>query len=209
MATKSLITINNNLMCGLDLETNGRDPDIHEIIQIALLPLDANLNPRKDLPVFDFKIRPKYPERTDMQALRISHSQLHDILETGHDSDKVLEIFYDWFNKLHIGASRKIVPLGHGISQFDINFIRHWLGGNENYYHYFHGFARDTQTVAVYWNDRNEFQAEQTLFPKLTLKEMCRKLEIDVKEELTHDALYDAWLAAQAYKKLCTRLFQI
>lgn len=209
MATKSLITINNNLMCGLDLETTGKDPEYNEIIQIALLPLDANLNPRKDLPAFDFKIKPKYPERIDLEALRVSRNDLHDILETGHDSDKVLEIFYAWFEKLHIGASRKIVPLGHGISFFDLNFIRVWLGGIANFQHYFFGIPRDTMTVAAYWNDRNEFQAEQTLFPKLTLREMCRKLEVDVKEGLTHDALYDAWLAAQCYKKLCTNLFQI
>lgn len=207
MTTKSLITINNHLMCALDLETTGKDPSFHEIIQIALLPLDADLQPRKDLPVFDFKIKPDYPERIDMQALRISNSDLHTILETGHNQEKVREIFYAWFSKLNIGASRKIVPLGHCIAAFDIHFIREWLGGIENYQHYFHGFVRDTQAVAIYWNDRNEFQADQTMFPKLTLKEMARKLEVEVQDEMTHDALYDAWIAAQCYRKLCTRMF--
>jgi len=208
MTTKSLITINNNLMCSIDLETSGLIPGYHEIIQIALLPLDSNLNPSKLFPPFDFKIKPTYLNRVNLDALKITRNQFSDIVETGFEQEVVKEIFYSWFDKLKLGESRKIVPLGHNISGFDIPFIRAWLS-HETYENYFHGHLRDLQTIACYLNDRAEFHAEQTPFPKLGLKEIAAKLGVEIIKEMTHDALYDAVIASECYQKILLKLINI
>lgn len=195
-------------MVGMDLETSGLNPEYHEIIQIGLLPLDANLEPRKDLPPFDFKFRPKHLDRVDLNALNVSRNTLADIVETGIDPDAGKDLFYMWFERLKIGETRKLVPLGHNITGCDIPFLRFWLG-EEAYRQYFFGHPRDTMIIAAYLNDRAEYHAEQTPFPKLTLTELAKKLGIEILDGVIHDAVYDAYIASQCYKKLLLELFNI
>jgi DNA polymerase III epsilon subunit-like protein len=193
-------------MCAIDIETTGLNPTHHEIIQLALIPLDNNLEPRTDVSVFDVKIRPNYIDRVEYKALQVNKMQFNDILEIGVSQEKSFELFEYWFQKLKLGENKRIVPLGHNITQFDMPFIRHWAGEHA-YTHYFLGQARDTMLTAAYLNDVSDFAAEQTPFNKLTLRDIANKLDIEVHDASTHDALYDAMLAMKVYKKLLTHHF--
>ena len=57
----SLVTCNGNLLASIDLETTGTQPGYHEIIQIAVVPLNSDIRPNNDLPVFYQNIKPKRP----------------------------------------------------------------------------------------------------------------------------------------------------
>jgi DNA polymerase III epsilon subunit-like protein len=203
MPTKSLVHLNNHIMVAIDLETTGLRAGFHEIIQIAMIPLDNNLEPRKDLPIFDQKIRPEYPNRIDDEALNVSKVQMADILNHGISADQAEVLFEYWFNKLGLAEGKRIVPLGSNIAQFDLKFIEAWLK-HEAFKQYFSGHARDVMLAAAFLNDVSDFNAEQTPFNKYKLIDIARKLDVEVISGMTHDAVYDAWLSAQCYKKMLT-----
>jgi DNA polymerase III alpha subunit (gram-positive type) len=111
MSTKSLVHINNNLLCVIDTETTGLDPDFNEIIQIAILPLDNKLEFHPDYSVFEQKIKPKYPERIDTTHMTVTQRQLSDIMRTGIDSDTCEDLFRSWHKQLNLGLNKMIIPL--------------------------------------------------------------------------------------------------
>jgi hypothetical protein len=173
------------------------------MIQVVFLPLDNKLNPRKDLPVFDIRLRPNFIERIEPESLRISQHQLMHVIDTGIDQERGVEMFENWVSKLNLPINKKILPLGHNVTLFDLPFIREWLG-QKMFDQYIYASPRDTLIVANFLNDMADFKAEGTPFPKLGLSNLCARLDIEVFEQGTHDALYDAYLAAEVYKKLLT-----
>lgn len=201
MATRSLVHINNHLLCAIDLETTGRTPGYHEILQLAIVPLDNWLEPRKDLPIFDQKFRPRRLDRVDFEALEVSKTKFDEIVMSGIDPEKGFELFEYWFEKLNLPERKMIMPLGFFISTFDIPFLRDWMG-SAAFGRYIHGFTRDVAQVCHYLNDVSDFHCEQTPFNKMTLRQVARHAGVEVFDELTHDALYDAYLSAQIYRKL-------
>ena len=54
--------------------------------------------------------------------------------------------------------------------------------------------------TANYVNDRATCCAEPVVFPKVGLKDLCNKLNVEV--EMAHRALDDALAASRVYKKL-------
>ena len=68
MANNCMRHWNGDHLVVLDLETTGLRPGWHEIWQIALLPLDSNLDMRKDVLPFDILIEPEHMERIDWSA---------------------------------------------------------------------------------------------------------------------------------------------
>jgi len=204
MPTQSLVHLNNNLLCAIDCETTGLSPTYHEIIQIAIVPLDNWLEPRKDVPVFDLKIRPDYLDRIDLKSMEINRVQLESLIESGVSKERSFELFEHYFmTKLKPPEGKKIVPLGYNIAAFDLPFINDWMG-NHAFRHYIHGHSRDAMLTACYLNDVADLHAEQVPFPNLKLKFVAKALDIEVIDGITHDALYDSFLAAQVYKKMLT-----
>lgn len=201
MPTKSLVHANNNLVCAVDVETTGTEIGWHEMIQVVFLPLDNNLNARKDLPPFDIRLRPNYLERIDLESMKVNRSQLQTILDTGIDQEKGIDLFEHWFQKLKLADGKRIMPLGHNIALFDLPFIREWMGP-KMFNSYMSYVIRDTMTVCNFLNDVSDVEAEQTPFNKLRLSYVAKKLDIEIFDQGTHDALYDAHISAEVYKKL-------
>jgi DNA polymerase III epsilon subunit-like protein len=110
-------------------------------------------------------------------------------------------LFEHWWGRLNMPFNKRIVPLGFAVSTFDLPFIRDWMGDTA-FGEYFHGFPRDVLQVVNFLNDVSDFHAEQTPFNKFKLKEVARAVGVEVFESDTHAALYDAYLAAEVYKKL-------
>jgi DNA polymerase III epsilon subunit-like protein len=198
---------NGSQICVIDTETTGLDSHWHEIIQIAIVALDSNIQPRKDVLPFYLEIKPDFPERIDEAAMSVNKLDACKIIQRGFDREKSKDMLRDWVEKLDLpytknGAYRKrVILLGQNLV-FDIPFIKQWLGMDE-YNDLFDYHFKDTMTVAGYLNDRAAMHGEPVPFSKINLAWLANKLNI--KMERAHDALSDCCATAEVYRQLCMR----
>lgn len=198
----SMVHLNNNLMCAVDLETTGLHPGVHEIIHLALLPLNSQFEWHKDKPLLDMHMKPDKIMSIENDALTVSKSQLAEILQTGIPQDAAETMFDQWFKKLNLGHERRIVLLGFNNIGFDNLFLKEWLG-HKMYETYFFPHSRDVQVIASYLNDVADAKQNSIPFPKgFSLSQIALRVGVEMDNTRSHDALYDAACAAKVYKKL-------
>lgn len=190
--------LSGSLLAAIDFETTGRRPGFHEIIQIAILPLDHDLQPTDAAPVFYMNIRPDHPERCEKGAFYIHGIDL-DVLELHAPSqDRAIDLLCDWFNQLDLPQNRVVVPLAHNWA-FESSFLKGWLGP-DLVDQMFHSHGRDSMALAASINDRAFFRGDEIVFSKLGLVPLCAQLGIPY--ENAHDALADCRASVELYRRL-------
>ena len=194
------INLNGHLLCAIDTETTGFDPKKHEIIEVAIVPLNSDCRPMEGVLPLHLYLRPDKVENIEPDALTTTKLKLADVLKRGIDPFKAADIFEEWFERLGLPEGKKIEPLGHNYG-FDKAFLKAWLG-DLSYEHFFHFMDRDTMTSALFQNDHAIFHAERCPFPKVNLIYLCSQL--DVKHTKAHTALNDALVTAECYRRMLT-----
>lgn len=194
---------NGNQVCVIDTETTGLESGWHDMIQICILPLDSNFEPRKDILPFYINLKPEHPERADPEALKINGLKLAELALNASDQEKAKDLLRGWINKLQLpftkyGTRKRIIPLGQNFG-FDRPFIQEWIG-HEEYAELFDYHYRDTMVAALYMNDRAAMHAEKVPFSKVNLKYLASTLKIQY--ERRHDALEDCIVCAKVYKRM-------
>ena len=188
----------------LDTETTGLDPSWHEIIQLAIVPLDTEFNVRKDTMPLNINIKPEYPERAEPEAMKKNKLDINELLIHGFDRDAAADLVKDYVDKMDLpytasGAYRKrLIPLGQNVG-FDIAFMKNWLGVTE-YSELFDYHHKDTVVIAQFLNDLAAFHGIPTPFPKVNLTYLCSTLGISYKN--AHDAFADCMATAEVYRRL-------
>ena len=196
-------------MCAIDIETTGLDPTYHEIIQIAIVPLTSDIEPRKDIPPFYIEMIPQNPELIDKKAMEINSIKLAEIMKRGHDQEAGKDLLMFWADKLGLplnkgGINRcKIIPLGQNYT-FDKGFIQKWLGV-DLYSELFHHCYRDTMISAIFINDIAGMHASRIPHPKVDLTYLARLYSVE--RDRAHDALQDCLTTAAIYRKMIRRGF--
>jgi DNA polymerase III epsilon subunit-like protein len=193
-----LFHLNGNIMCAIDIETTGRMPGFHEIIQIAVQPLNSDLDPLEGIHPFYTTIAPEYIERSESEAQSIHGLNLCQLQANSLDRWKVADLFDEWFQKLDLPYRKSIVPLAHNWA-FEAGFLKSWLG-IECMNLMFHPHPRDSMLFAIALNDRRVMNGDPLLFPSVSLTSMCKQLGILVIK--AHDALSDALAEAKVYQTL-------
>jgi DNA polymerase III epsilon subunit-like protein len=194
----SMINHGGHLLAAIDFETTGRDPSWHEIIQVAIVPLDAELRPCKEVPAFNRFICPDHPERAEKASLHISGMSLTQIMRTSTDAEQVADIMRDWFLSLDLPIGCKLIPLAHNWA-FEKGFAQAWLD-SEGVDAFFHFHPRDTMAAALLLNDIARTQGQVPPFPHVGLGALCRAL--GVVNYAPHNALADALATAECYRRL-------
>lgn len=192
-----MINLNGYVMAALDLETTGHIDGYHDVIQVCVLPLDDNFDPREDVSPFYMNMKPNYPERAIPDAMRVNGLNL-DELALAPDIWQVADCFDDWFESLGLGMFRKLIAITQN-GEFDIPFAKHWLG-HTGYDKYFCRNGRDTMQTALYLNDQAAWKNRPIPFNRVGLKELCKHFGIRLEKH--HDALADCLATAEVYREL-------
>lgn len=194
----SMIHLNGNLLCAVDVETTGLNFREHDVIQIAILPLDCNIKPLRTLP-FYVNMKPKRPENIDYKAMTVTKLSLVNLINNSIDPWTAVDLFEEWFHRLNLPVGKKIAPLAHNWP-FDRMFIEDWLGGPKNFEAFFFHQYRDSMAAALYLNDRAEQHLDKIPVPKVSLDYCCSVF--DIKNQKAHDALQDCLTTAEVYRRM-------
>ena len=193
-----LLHLNGNLLVSVDLETTGRQPGYHEIIQIACVPLGPDLKPSPTLRAFYTDVKPDFPERMEKQAQFKHNIPLEQLMLHAPSQDKAKDLFVEWFEALGLPFKKSLVPMAHNYP-FESSFLKAWLGIAQ-FEEIWHSHARDGMLLAISINDRAAFRGEEIPFNRVGLGSLCRKF--NVTNANAHDALSDALAEAEVYRAL-------
>jgi len=196
-----MVTLNGNVLCAIDVETTGTVAGYHELTQVCFLPLDDDLNPRKDVVPFDLLIKIEREERIDWDALRITKTNFMKHQQTAIDQYTAADLFDSWVEKLNLPLNKRISPLAHNWP-FDRSFIMEWLQPT-GFGNYIDGRYRDSMATANSINDTYDLLNEPIPFPKVNLAYLVSLLKLE--RHGAHTALGDCMDTAQVYRKLITK----
>lgn len=197
--------LNCHQMCAIHITTTGPDPSYHELLQIAIVPLDSTLKPRQDTLPFFFNLKPDFPERIDKKYFDGPQQNLMDILRTSYPRDQAIDILEQWVDeKLHLpftkwGTRKKIVPLGYLLNTA---FIVGWLG-HTGYNEIFHHEQRDLLAAAAFLNEQASFHAEKVPFSKLKLSWLAYTLNVSM--DYHRDPLIRCTIIAECYRRMVSK----
>lgn len=191
-------SLNGNLLVSTDFETTGPDPDRHEIIQIAFVPLDHNLEPVETIRPFYSNIAPMHPETADPESTRVHKLDLDWLRVHAPSQDRVQDNFLKWVEGIELAFDRRLVILAHNVS-FEVKFLTKWLG-QRGYDSIFNNQVRDSMSFAAGLNDMAFQRGRKPLFDRVALGWLCNHFA--VVNDHAHDALADSIAAAKVYKKL-------
>lgn len=204
---EGFLHLNGNILCAIDCETTGLQPGYHDLIQICILPLNADCKPSKKYNPFYMNFIPKRPYNIDYSAMGVNQIKLAELMNTGMDPDKGVDLFEEWFKKFSFAGDKKISPLAHNWA-FDRGFLIDWLGGPRNMETYFHYHARDTMCSALFAQDKSYFQGSAYPFAKVNLQYLATIMGVETHR--AHDALSDCMTTAEVYRRLlCSNAFTV
>lgn len=198
MPHSGFVHLNGNILAAVDVETTGRTPGYHEIIQIGIQPLDSELNPSKEAEHFDYYIKPEHIERAEKKANIIHNIDLEHLKLHAPDKWQVADWLDEWWSKLDLPHNKTLVPLAQNW-QFEAGFLKAWLGV-ESFSQFFHPYARDTMVTASFMNDQAYLRGIPIPFKNTGLAYLCKRL--NVVNDNPHNALADARAEAAIYKTM-------
>jgi DNA polymerase III epsilon subunit-like protein len=193
-----LVHLYGNVMAAVDYETTGRRAGYHEIIQMAIVPLNSDLRPLEGVRPFRSTVRPLHPERAEKQAGHVHGLDLNELCLHAPEPDRVKDLLIEWFERLDLPFGKVLVPMAHN-SPFEASFTKAFLG-IEMTDSIFHSHWRDTMNAGVLMNDRAVFAGQPIPFKRVGLNSMCKKFGITNPKP--HDAYYDAVTEAELYRAL-------
>jgi len=177
----------------IDIETTGLDPKIHDIIDLAVVPLDDGMRPLEDIPEFSARMRASCPDRADPAALRINGLDPM----SGEDEDQTVVDFRMWAYDNRIGLIR---PIGHNVD-FSMGFLLTKYAELKGLFDT--AGASDTLKIARGINDSAMAASGEKVFASISLSALRRFFGLPGIQ--THHALDDARDIVSVYHGLVRR----
>lgn len=189
--------INENMLCSIGMILTGRDISQHEILEIAILPLDCGLDIRKDRLVFHMGMKPERTDNIDFGHQRMERSIVANRIMNSKDSFVVADLFIKWFDTLRLATGKQIVPLAWNWPLESL-FLRSWLG-HKTFEYLFDWKYRDVLSTGNHLNDTLDQSANTVKYPKVTLGSMA--IRHDLTRIKPENAITRAKLIMEVYKK--------
>lgn len=193
-----MISLGENVLAVYDVETTGTEPGYHEVIQIAVVPLEPiSLQPNPRYAPFYSCICPKYIQRIMPDAMR-AHKIPLDELQKYPDHETVGESLREWFLSMQLPVGKRIIPIAHNLV-FDQPMVSALLG-ERMYEEIFSRNGRCTLQAAEYINLRETYAGRAAPFNKMSLTYLCKHFGITL--DGAHDALADCLATAAVFREL-------
>ncbi len=195
---------NSNILCSIDVETTGLDPKINDIWQIAVLPLNSDFEPLKEVtgPNGTRKIIPFYAnlkisnvDSVDKRAIG-NREEFVRMQQTAFDPYDCADLLVDWFERLSLGPNKRLLPLAQNWP-FDKSFIVEWLG-EKTFDLLFSPRYRDSMVIAAFQSDRQGYLNQKVTLAQYNLTYLAYHAQY--KNPKPHDALQDCIATAKIYK---------
>ncbi len=201
---KTLQHFNGNLLAAIDLETTGLDPKIHEIWQIAVLPLNADFEPLKKVngpngtrSIIPFYANLKVSNIDAINKRAIGNKEAFiKMQQSAFDPYDTADLLIDWFERLSLGPNKRIFPLAQNWP-FDKAFIIEWLG-EKTCDLLFSPRYRDTMVCAAFQSDQQGYLNQKVTLAQYNLTYLAHHAQYTNPKP--HDALQDCIATARIYK---------
>ena len=196
---------NGNYPAAISIRTTGPSHCIHEIIEIALVPLDNNLNIVKRPKILPFHqhMIPNRPEFVDEVYMAKMKTTIRSDVYT---SGAILDLLEKWYDKLDLGYDKfgnnrcRLLLVGYDLHN-TIPFLQEWLG-DAQISDFFHPDVIDIRSVANYINDKAAIIAEPVMFAKRKLKYLQSTLQ--VPKVKPYDTLQEAVVIGEIYRRMAS-----
>lgn len=182
-----------NIFAAIDLETTGLAPAWHEVLEIAIVPLNPDFTVSTVIPDFACRIQAEHPERADLSALNTNHLN-------PTEGEKIADVRVELVQWAVGNRITSITPLAHNLA-FDMAFMR---AAFPEFSRIFTHHGRDSMRLALSMNDVFQMQEADMRFGSVSLRAL--KLALGVEGDVQHDALEDARDTAHVYRKLMSLL---
>lgn len=199
-----------NFIC-FDLETSGLYEYHNQILEIAIIVVDSELNKKQQYENFVLPYKGKktelFPEGKELKvepmALQANGIDMKDVIEKGIDIRTLYKDLVKLFKELKCGRYGKPILVGHNISSFDVNFLEYIFDLNEKrdrekrdispLYNYVDRYLFDTMTEA-----RMKFGNKET--ENYQLETVCKKYGIELTN--AHRAMNDTQANTDLFIKM-------
>jgi len=174
-----MIHLNRNILAALAIKTTGPDAQKHEIIEIAIIPLNEKCEIDKSKIPFNLMLKPERPELVDYS---FENEYLMHVCTVGFEKYDAAELFEAWFLKLKLLERKKIMILAHDWAS-KRDFIKEWLQPTSFGIHFDHRY-RDPQAIGLFMNDVFDRKTEPCPFPKVKLGYMSSVQKVEYEPRL-------------------------
>lgn len=177
--------LNGNLLCAVCIDTVGRDPYLHDMLEVCVMPLDRTYDRDRRASPFSVQIRPIHDFREETEHYREeAYTRTHQTrgrkpqymqaMTYGMSRIDAAEIFERWFETLNLKEKKRIVPLAYDWP-FTGGFIRKWLDDDvfDNMFDYRY---RDLLPICCAENDNAEYNMQDVPFQKVDMSFIGAKL---------------------------------
>lgn len=191
--------INENMLCAIGIKTTGKDHDVHELIDVAALPLDAGWDMRNDRPIFHVGIKPENLTNLSFGTIEHSKADVANKILWGKDASACADMFVTWFESLKLREGKKVVPLAWNWPDVSV-WLRNWLG-NKTFDYIFDWRFRDVLSTINHINDTLDLSGNTIVFPKITIGSIA--LRSNIERIRPETALTRAKVLVDIYKMEC------
>lgn len=212
--------MNGNLLCSVAIRTTGIYPRHNELCEIAILPINEQLELSTAFLPYIMNIQPVRMENVNYEEIKqhkiadnnldyrvfsTSREMLRTCVMSGTEETKAADLLVKWceqnIKRFHL---KKIIPLCYDWS-FCRQFIEDWLG-QKTFNLCFDQRVRDIHSAALFLNDRAGWRDDISYpFAKSNLRYICNKMHANHSDE--NNALADAVALITAYRNMCKTFY--
>lgn len=181
----------------VDTETTGTEVKVHGLVQLSgLVVIGGDI-----VDTIDLMMHPFREKAYSMGALEVIGKSREEI-DAYPDPRTQHAMFLSFLSK-HVDKYDKADKLRFCAynAAFDGSFVRQWFKDcNDKYFgsHFWYPLVDVAQTAFEAMTDK-----ERSSLSNFKLATVAKFFGVDVKEDLTHEAMYDTLLAFDLYNKIC------